>query len=137
MGLHFLFFLSFSDNVDGGSEFKCPLCDKILGSRNAIQRHRREVHSDYSGSESGTSSVGGVTSSAPSTGAAAATPAATVVGGARSGGNAPPTVPGGGAGGGPPDASARVACEKCGRTFKNKSNLKIHMLTHSGVKPFG
>lgn len=34
------------------------------------------------------------------------------------------------------DASARVACEKCGRTFKNKSNLKIHMLTHSGVKPF-
>ncbi len=36
-----------------------------------------------------------------------------------------------------PDASARVACEKCGRTFKNKSNLKIHMLTHSGIKPFG
>ena len=35
------------------------------------------------------------------------------------------------------DASARVACGKCGRTFKNKSNLKIHMLTHSGVKPFG
>ena len=36
------------------------------------------------------------------------------------------------------DASvARVACEKCGRTFKNKSNLKIHMLTHSGLKPFG
>ncbi len=29
-----------------------------------------------------------------------------------------------------------VNCKKCGKNFKNKSNLKIHMLTHSGVKPF-
>lgn len=28
------------------------------------------------------------------------------------------------------------ACSKCGKTFQNKSNLKIHMLTHSGIKPF-
>ncbi|XP_075225747.1 uncharacterized protein LOC142326900 [Lycorma delicatula] len=27
-------------------------------------------------------------------------------------------------------------CEKCGKMFQNKSNLKIHMLTHSGIKPF-
>ncbi|KAF6203087.1 hypothetical protein GE061_003501 [Apolygus lucorum] len=29
-----------------------------------------------------------------------------------------------------------VSCSKCSKTFQNKSNLKIHMLTHSGVKPF-
>ena len=34
-------------------------------------------------------------------------------------------------------AMMRVVCPKCGKNFKNKSNLKIHMLTHSGVKPFG
>ncbi|CAG0896921.1 unnamed protein product, partial [Cyprideis torosa] len=28
------------------------------------------------------------------------------------------------------------ACEKCGKTFTNTSNLKIHMLTHSGIRPF-
>ncbi|KRT78674.1 zinc finger protein [Oryctes borbonicus] len=28
------------------------------------------------------------------------------------------------------------ACSKCGKMFQNKSNLKIHMLTHSGIKPF-
>nr|XP_022920311.1 uncharacterized protein LOC111428853 [Onthophagus taurus] len=28
------------------------------------------------------------------------------------------------------------ACTKCGKMFQNKSNLKIHMLTHSGIKPF-
>ncbi|XP_022190029.2 uncharacterized protein LOC111048449 [Nilaparvata lugens] len=27
-------------------------------------------------------------------------------------------------------------CDKCGKLFQNKSNLKIHMLTHSGIKPF-
>ncbi|RZF44449.1 hypothetical protein LSTR_LSTR002222 [Laodelphax striatellus] len=27
-------------------------------------------------------------------------------------------------------------CDKCGKMFQNKSNLKIHMLTHSGIKPF-
>ena len=35
-----------------------------------------------------------------------------------------------------PPQILRVKCTKCSRTFKNKSNLKIHMLTHSGVKPF-
>ncbi|KAB0792661.1 hypothetical protein PPYR_14620 [Photinus pyralis] len=28
------------------------------------------------------------------------------------------------------------ACSRCGKLFQNKSNLKIHMLTHSGIKPF-
>ncbi|XP_025831808.1 uncharacterized protein LOC108742446 isoform X2 [Agrilus planipennis] len=28
------------------------------------------------------------------------------------------------------------ACYRCGKLFQNKSNLKIHMLTHSGIKPF-
>lgn len=29
-----------------------------------------------------------------------------------------------------------LSCEQCGKLFQNRSNLKIHMLTHSGVKPF-
>ncbi|EFA01111.1 hypothetical protein TcasGA2_TC010323 [Tribolium castaneum] len=28
------------------------------------------------------------------------------------------------------------SCSRCGKHFQNKSNLKIHMLTHSGIKPF-
>ncbi|XP_030749206.1 uncharacterized protein LOC115877185 isoform X2 [Sitophilus oryzae] len=28
------------------------------------------------------------------------------------------------------------SCARCGKHFQNKSNLKIHMLTHSGIKPF-
>ncbi|XP_046398175.1 uncharacterized protein LOC124164980 [Ischnura elegans] len=34
------------------------------------------------------------------------------------------------------DVVGACACDRCGKTFQNKSNLKIHMLTHSGVKPF-
>jgi len=83
------------DNEALLNELRCKVCEKILGTKNALQRHRREVHAEENGSkESGEKSV-------PQ-----------------------------------PDASARVGCDKCGRTFKNKSNLKIHMLTHSGVKPF-
>ncbi|XP_037074288.1 histone-lysine N-methyltransferase MECOM-like [Pollicipes pollicipes] len=31
---------------------------------------------------------------------------------------------------------AQLHCRRCGKPFQNRSNLKIHMLTHSGVKPF-
>uniref|UniRef100_T1J1Z7 PR domain zinc finger protein 4 n=1 Tax=Strigamia maritima TaxID=126957 RepID=T1J1Z7_STRMM len=34
------------------------------------------------------------------------------------------------------DQNIAATCDRCGKTFQNKSNLKIHMLTHSGVKPF-
>nr|XP_023019105.1 uncharacterized protein LOC111507948 [Leptinotarsa decemlineata] len=30
----------------------------------------------------------------------------------------------------------QCSCSRCGKRFQNKSNLKIHMLTHSGIKPF-
>ncbi|KAG5873399.1 hypothetical protein JTB14_017986 [Gonioctena quinquepunctata] len=30
----------------------------------------------------------------------------------------------------------QCSCSRCGKKFQNKSNLKIHMLTHSGIKPF-
>ena len=79
-------------------EYPCPLCDKVLTTRQAAQRHRKEVHPDaVSETKTDTSIVGEPTQL-----------------------------------GLPP----RVRCSKCGRSFKNKSNLKIHMLTHSGVKPF-
>ncbi|KAL5278033.1 hypothetical protein ACFFRR_002962 [Megaselia abdita] len=32
--------------------------------------------------------------------------------------------------------SAVVSCPRCQKLFQNRSNLKIHMLTHSGVRPF-
>ena len=33
-------------------------------------------------------------------------------------------------------ASGTCVCDQCGKIFQTKSNLKIHLLTHSGVKPF-
>lgn len=60
-------------------DFQCKLCSKLLGSRAALQRHSKEVHSRNS------------------------------------------TV---------------VSCPRCQKLFQNRSNLKIHMLTHSGVRPF-
>lgn len=53
---------------------------KILGSRAALQRHTKEVHSKQ--------------------------------------------------------VDDSCSCVRCGKHFQNKSNLKIHMLTHSGIKPF-
>ena len=81
----------FSGKSEVTQEFQCQICEKVLGTRHAALRHRKEVHSDIPIKANG--EVG-----------------------------APPS---------------RVDCPKCERTFKNKSNLKIHMLTHSGVKPFG
>lgn len=81
----------FSGKSETTQEFQCQICEKVLGTRHAALRHRKEVHSDIPIKANG--EVG-----------------------------APPS---------------RVDCPKCERTFKNKSNLKIHMLTHSGVKPFG
>ncbi|KAJ1531869.1 hypothetical protein ONE63_000518 [Megalurothrips usitatus] len=34
------------------------------------------------------------------------------------------------------DVVVASSCDRCGKSFQNRSNLKIHMLTHSGVKPF-
>jgi uncharacterized Zn-finger protein len=82
----------------------------MLPSRAALNRHRREVHNSAD-----LSSEASVSSSSAGSGSQG----------------------GGSQGGQQDDSVARVACEKCGRTFKNKSNLKIHMLTHSGLKPFG
>ena len=82
----------FVGKLEGSSsEFQCQICEKVLGTRHAALRHRKEVHSDIPIKANG--EVG---------------------------------LP-----------VNRVNCPKCERTFKNKSNLKIHMLTHSGVKPFG
>ena len=60
-------------------DFQCKMCSKLLGSRAALQRHSKEVHSRN---------------------------------------------------------SAVVSCPRCQKLFQNRSNLKIHMLTHSGVRPF-
>ncbi|XP_055711946.1 uncharacterized protein LOC129807026 isoform X2 [Phlebotomus papatasi] len=68
-----------SDMADVLRDFQCKLCSKLLGSRAALQRHSKEVHSRN---------------------------------------------------------SAVVSCPRCQKLFQNRSNLKIHMLTHSGVRPF-
>lgn len=68
-----------SDMADVLRDFQCKLCAKLLGSRAALQRHSKEVHSRN---------------------------------------------------------SAVVSCPRCQKLFQNRSNLKIHMLTHSGVRPF-
>lgn len=68
-----------SDMAEVLRDFQCKLCSKLLGSRAALQRHSKEVHSRNS------------------------------------------TV---------------VSCPRCQKLFQNRSNLKIHMLTHSGVRPF-
>jgi uncharacterized Zn-finger protein len=72
-------FILFSDMAEVLRDFQCKLCSKLLGSRAALQRHSKEVHSRNS------------------------------------------TV---------------VSCPRCQKLFQNRSNLKIHMLTHSGVRPF-
>lgn len=68
-----MFFIS--DMADVLREFQCKICKKLLGSRAALQRHSKEVHSR--------------------------------------------------------DAAV-VSCPRCQKIFQNRSNLKIHMLTHSG-----
>ena len=68
-----------ADIADVLRDFQCKLCSKLLGSRAALQRHSKEVHSRN---------------------------------------------------------SAVVSCPRCQKMFQNRSNLKIHMLTHSGVRPF-
>lgn len=68
-----------ADMADVLRDFQCKLCSKLLGSRAALQRHSKEVHSRN---------------------------------------------------------SAVVSCPRCQKLFQNRSNLKIHMLTHSGVRPF-
>lgn len=77
---NFIFFINFIlDMAEVLRDFQCKLCSKLLGSRAALQRHSKEVHSRNS------------------------------------------TV---------------VSCPRCQKLFQNRSNLKIHMLTHSGVRPF-
>lgn len=74
-----IYLLSVLDMADVLRDFQCKLCSKLLGSRAALQRHSKEVHSRN---------------------------------------------------------SAVVSCPRCQKLFQNRSNLKIHMLTHSGVRPF-
>jgi hypothetical protein len=102
------------DQLESLIDFQCPICEKMLATRNAALRHRKEVHADVAESpevcrSSIADSDGGDMSTDDATKRLLAT-TATIM---------------------------KVNCPKCPKTFKNKSNLKIHMLTHSGVKPFG
>jgi len=90
-------------------DFKCPLCDKMLPSHHAAIRHQRDIHPEsFDNFQEYDLDE----------------PEMNHIDEPRRFTNSHNQI-------------AKVPCPKCPKMFKNKSNLKIHMLTHSGVKPFG